>query len=315
MENKEEKKVLEVLIKELEKEEKPKADIFSSLMQMMVIPMVLPLLQQTIAQTLSTSTVNVNVQSSVTDIPITITSSTTIIGVDIRASTVTLNVNIESVSSEVVFNVNITGSVTLNVEVRNATLNINIGSMTREVTYGLEDSFPGTSVDTTKWTITRGTPSVSNSILVLYDPSVAEEIRSKKKFYPPAILTVRAKVAVYGTAGWHAQIGFHNPTENGIVAIYLGIATGLLVLWTDTGVSIIPVSWANDNNWHTYKLVFLSNRIEVWRDGILLGYYEGNNIPKQGGDGTGFNIRLLSGPGCELDVDWVEVTQEEFNRS
>lgn len=234
---------------------------------------------------------------------------------DVNITNSVLNVNIGSISSGVTFNVNITGSVTLNVNVTNLSLNMNIGSMTRSVTYGLEDSFPGTSLDTTKWTIESGTPSVSNSILTLYDTTTLASIGSIKRFYPPVILTVRAKVVIYGVYPWDIQIAFYNIPGKSRVAIYLGTSTGRLQLISDDLTGLAPIEWTNDNDWHVYKLVFLPNRIELWRDGILLGYYEGDNIPKQGVDGTGFYVRMLTAKNFELDVDWVEVTQEEFNRS
>jgi len=234
---------------------------------------------------------------------------------DVKITNPTINVNIGSISEGVVFDVDIKGSVVIDVKVTNLSLNMNIGSMTREVTYALEDSFPGTSLDTTKWTIVSGTPSVSNSILVLSDPSVNEEIASKKKFYPPVILTVRAKVPNFTTTDWYVYVGLRNPTGKGYVSLYLGTSTASLAVSSDDDVTLRAVSWTNDNNWHIYKIVFLANRVEVWRDGIFLGAYEGNLIPKQGGDGTGFCARFFTYAGCELDVDWVEVTQEEFNRS
>jgi hypothetical protein len=129
--------------KEKREEEAPRApDTFSGLLQsfipLMIIPQLLPLFQQALGQTLSSTTVNVKVESATSIIPIDISASTAIVPIEIRASQATLNVNIQSqtttlniriTESVVTLNVNITNTV-LNVNVTNSTLNVNIAGST-----------------------------------------------------------------------------------------------------------------------------------------------------------------------------------------
>ena len=132
---------LDVLLgigKEEKKEEKeerkgeaapPSPDTFSGLLQsfipFFILPQLLPLFQQALTQTLSSTTVNVRVESATSIIPIDISATTAIVPIEIRASQVTLNVNITG--SQVTLNVNIASSTaTLNVSVTNSMLNVNI---------------------------------------------------------------------------------------------------------------------------------------------------------------------------------------------
>jgi hypothetical protein len=88
-------------------------DTFSGMLQtlpmLVMLPAIMPLLQQALTQTLSSTTVNVKVESATTIVPIDISASTAIVPIEIKASTVTLNVNITG--SDVTLNVNISGAV------------------------------------------------------------------------------------------------------------------------------------------------------------------------------------------------------------
>jgi len=105
------------IIAEMEKEEKEErpagrpADTFGGILQSMVplliLPQILPLFQQSLGQTLSSTTVNVRVESATALIPISIEASTAIVPIEIRASQVTLNVNIASQTTTL--NVTISG--------------------------------------------------------------------------------------------------------------------------------------------------------------------------------------------------------------
>jgi hypothetical protein len=88
-------------------------DTFSGMLQalpmLVMLPAIMPLLQQMLTQTLSSTTVNVKVESATAIVPIDISASTAIVPIEIKASTVTLNVNITG--SDVTLNVSITGAV------------------------------------------------------------------------------------------------------------------------------------------------------------------------------------------------------------
>jgi len=127
--------------KEEKKEERkgeaapPSPDTFSGLLQsfipFFILPQLLPLFQQALTQTLSSTTVNVRVESATSIIPIDISATTAIVPIEIRASQVTLNVNITG--SQVTLNVNIASSTaTLNVNIvgQAMTINTNIEAQT-----------------------------------------------------------------------------------------------------------------------------------------------------------------------------------------
>jgi hypothetical protein len=88
-------------------------DTFGGMLQtlpmLIMLPAIMPLLQQTLTQTLSSTTVNVKVESATAIVPIDISASTAIVPIEIKASSVTLNVNISG--SDVTLNVKITGAV------------------------------------------------------------------------------------------------------------------------------------------------------------------------------------------------------------
>jgi hypothetical protein len=83
--------------------------MLQTLPMIVMLPAIMPLLQQMLTQTLSSTTVNVKVESATAIVPIDISASTAIVPIEIKASTVTLNVNITG--SDVTLNVNITGAV------------------------------------------------------------------------------------------------------------------------------------------------------------------------------------------------------------
>jgi hypothetical protein len=96
------------------REERPAgrpADTFGGILQSMVplliLPQILPLFQQSLGQTLSSTTVNVRVESATALIPISVEAATAIVPIEIRASQVTLNVNIASQTTTL--NVTISG--------------------------------------------------------------------------------------------------------------------------------------------------------------------------------------------------------------
>jgi hypothetical protein len=92
---------------------------------LLILPQILPLFQQSLGQTLSSTTVNVKVESATSIIPIDISASTAIVPIEIRASQVTLNVAIKQ--SDVTLKISIESStVTLDVNITNNILNINI---------------------------------------------------------------------------------------------------------------------------------------------------------------------------------------------
>jgi hypothetical protein len=123
------------IIAEMEREareERPAgrpADTFGGILQSMVplliLPQILPLFQQSLGQTLSSTTVNVRVESATALIPISVEAATAIVPIEIRASQVTLNVAITQ--SDVTLKISIENStVTLDVNITNNILNINI---------------------------------------------------------------------------------------------------------------------------------------------------------------------------------------------
>jgi len=83
--------------------------MLQTLPMLIMLPAIMPLLQQMLTQTLSSTTVNVKVESATAIVPIDISASTAIVPIEIKASTVTLNVNITG--SDVTLNVNISGAV------------------------------------------------------------------------------------------------------------------------------------------------------------------------------------------------------------
>jgi hypothetical protein len=115
-------------------------DTFSGMLQtlpmLIMLPAIMPLLQQTLTQTLSSTTVNVKVESATAIVPIDISASTAIVPIEIKASTVTLNVNItgsnvtlnvniSNVESGVTFNVNVSGDV--NIIIKSQTSGVYLG--------------------------------------------------------------------------------------------------------------------------------------------------------------------------------------------
>jgi hypothetical protein len=88
--------------------------ILQTLPMLVMLPAVMPLIQQMMTQTLSSTTVNVKVESATAILPIEISASTAIVPIEIKASSVTLNVNITG--SDAILNVN--------ANVTNANLNV-----------------------------------------------------------------------------------------------------------------------------------------------------------------------------------------------
>jgi len=114
--------------KKQEKKEIAPQDTLGGMLQtlpmLVMLPAVMPLIQQMMTQTLSSTTVNVKVESATAILPIEISASTAIVPIEIKASSVTLNVNI---TGSVTLNVNITGSdaiLNVNANVTNANLNV-----------------------------------------------------------------------------------------------------------------------------------------------------------------------------------------------
>jgi len=91
------------------REGKEPADTFGGMLQtlpmLMILPAIMPLLQQMLSQTLSSSTVNVKVESSAAILPIEISAATAIVPIEIKASDVTLNVNITAATARVGINI------------------------------------------------------------------------------------------------------------------------------------------------------------------------------------------------------------------
>ena len=95
--------------KEERKEKPAPTDTLSGMLQtlpmLVVLPAIMPLLQQMLTQTLSSSTVNVRVETATAIIPIEISAATAIVPIEIKASEVTLNVNIMAATARVGINI------------------------------------------------------------------------------------------------------------------------------------------------------------------------------------------------------------------
>jgi hypothetical protein len=95
--------------KKQEKKEVAPTDTLGGMLQtlpmLVMLPAVMPLIQQMMTQTLSSTTVNVKVESATTILPIEISASTAIVPIEIKASSVTLNVNITAATARVGINI------------------------------------------------------------------------------------------------------------------------------------------------------------------------------------------------------------------
>jgi len=134
---------LKVDEKPKEKEKEPK-DTFSGMLQsipmLLLLPAIMPLMQQAFSQTLSSTTVNVKVESSASIIPIDISASTAIVPIEIKASTVTLNVSITA--SEITIPVKIESSATvLDVKITAATARVGINIQAQDIDVKLTGVF------------------------------------------------------------------------------------------------------------------------------------------------------------------------------
>jgi len=209
---------LDVLLgigKEEKKEEKeerkgeaapPSPDTFSGLLQsfipFFILPQLLPLFQQALTQTLSSTTVNVRVESATSIIPIDISATTAIVPIEIRASQVTLNVNITG--SQVTLNVNIASST--------ATLNVNIVGQAMTINTNIEAQTVDLRIFTASGRWVSASDLVSTAVVVRY------------RTLPPAVETTL--VDVVGRRGRLKYLGiwfFDNNTNSSVYNIRLRI--------------------------------------------------------------------------------------------
>lgn len=129
-----------------------------------------------------------------------------------------------------------------------------------------EDTFKGTSVNTTAWVVS-GAPSVSGSIVTLAPATVDSIIaRQQAGVRPPLSLSFIGYLPTDGT-GTVCLVGMLGGSGGGYFEI---TARGSLIVVSDASVSN-TYSYAGDSDsaWHTYKFLLTPESLSLYVDRIL----------------------------------------------
>jgi len=154
----------------------------------------------------------------------------------------------------------------------------------------LLDHFLGSSLDTTIWTLTSGTASVANSILTL-----CGDLIGKQSFGPYFSTTIRCARQDY--LRFEIFIGYTD-VDNYIQMQFDGTGTLYLVCKSGGVMSYVSCG-AHDLSYHDYVVIWLSNRVRLFRDGTLVGTVTAQ-IPTAAG-----KFRFLSYGAATTMVDYI----------
>jgi hypothetical protein len=151
------------------------------------------------------------------------------------------------------------------------------------------DDFPGTSLDTNKWTIESGTIPVSNSLVTLQGDSgsIWDKIRSNTQFSPGIALRFYGKIIIGGT---YKGVGFGVATSditNGGTDMIRFFPYSDGTLKATVGTTEYNLGSYSSGVFYTFDITWLSSEVKFFLDGTLKqtvtsGIPSGPNYVKMG---------------------------------
>ena len=179
-------------------------------------------------------------------------------------------------------------------------------------TFLFGDDFPGSSLDTGKWT-SVGTPTlaISDSIINIFDTdaSNASYIKSNTAFSDPAIIEIRQRDFTDEIYSLEFGVGDYvtNAIKKRIATADKYTLTGYKAGSQTSDPSSLP--WLDiDDNYHIFKLNWVDGNSKLFKDEVEQGSIT-TNVPIIDLPLTIGNTRDggVSGNDCEGSVDWVFV--------
>ena len=160
----------------------------------------------------------------------------------------------------------------------------------------LIDDFLGSALDTTIWTLHGGVVTVASSIITLGDATHNGDIEGVATTGPFGYFKARMKP--HQTNGLSLFAPYY-VDDNNKLSCELASDGNIYLISKVGGVQTYSGCGAYDTNWHDFTLLWLSNKVQLFRDGIQIGSTITTNIPQ-----VGSPIRLFTGSAnliCEVD--------------
>ena len=134
-------------------------------------------------------------------------------------------------------------------------------------TYLLYDHFEGTTLNTSKWEITSGTPTISNSILTV-SCTGSKGICSKNTFNAPIYLETKSKMeGIYSQIG----IGTNKDLSNNLIAIYGTFPGSTALLYASNGTNYNMVGYGTTGGEYSIRGFGYYNHVtKQYENGQLL---------------------------------------------
>jgi len=132
-------------------------------------------------------------------------------------------------------------------------------------TFDFFDDFPGTTLDTTKWEGYTAGASISNSIITYMGDTNWRVLSSKLLYNDPAIVEIRG----YIPDGSNLASGLGFRDQFGHIAQLLW-SSGVIIQHGDGATYPTTTTNYKPNEWHTFKIVWLSNNVHYYQDNVQL---------------------------------------------
>lgn len=163
-------------------------------------------------------------------------------------------------------------------------------------TYLLYDHFTGTEINSSKWEITAGTPTISNSILTLASTG-SKGLCSKETFNAPIYFEAKSYMS-----GIYSQIGIgpDKDLSSKLIAIYGTVPSSNAVLYTANGSNYSMTGYNSTGGTDTIRGIGYYNHISrAYENGKLLT----NQI--EGYDPSGAYYIQITGTYATQYVDYI----------